>query len=161
MADPRWLTPDELRAWMRLAAVIEILPGRLDAQLQRDASLTHFEYLVLAKLSEAADTTLRMSDLAAATNATAARLSHVVKRLEARGYIRREACLKDGRATNACLTADGAAKVRASAPGHVELVRSLVLDPLTPTQIGELDAVAGQLLTGLDPDGRMTATPHD
>ncbi|MEK8225412.1 MarR family transcriptional regulator [Oerskovia sp. M15] len=64
----------------------------LDAQLQRDAHLTHFEYLVLAMLSEAPDHTLRMTDLALKTNATLPRLSHVVKRLEGRGYVERKPC---------------------------------------------------------------------
>ena len=77
--DVRWLSPRELRTWMRLQAVSELLPGVLDAQLQRDAQLTHFEYLVLAMLSEARDRTLRMTDLALKTNATLPRLSHVVK----------------------------------------------------------------------------------
>lgn len=60
MTEPRWLTSDELAAWTRLVAVVELLPGVLDSQLQRDAELTHFEYFTLAMLSEAEDRTLRM-----------------------------------------------------------------------------------------------------
>ena len=80
--DVRWLDDDERAAWVRLAAVLELLPGVLDSQLRRDAQLTHFEYFVLAMLSEAPDRTLRMTHLAGQTNATLPRLSHVVKRLE-------------------------------------------------------------------------------
>ncbi|WP_367882186.1 hypothetical protein [Rathayibacter oskolensis] len=58
---PRWLTPDQLDAWMRFIAVVELLPGALDTQLQRDAGLTHFEYMTLAMLSEAPEHALRMT----------------------------------------------------------------------------------------------------
>ena len=77
---------------MRLIAVVELLPGVLDSQLRRDADLTHFEYFVLAMLSEAPERTLRMTALAARTNATLPRLSHVVRRLEERGLVERFPC---------------------------------------------------------------------
>ena len=85
--EPRWLTDEELTAWLRLIALAELLPSRLDAQLRRDSALTHFEYQVLAMLSEAPERTLRMSWLARRTNATLPRLSHVVRRLEERGLV--------------------------------------------------------------------------
>ena len=88
----RWLDDDEMAAWIRLAAVLELLPGVLDSQLRRDADLTHFEYFVLAMLSEAPERTLRMSGLAALTNATLPRLSHVISRLEERGLVERFPC---------------------------------------------------------------------
>ena len=53
IVDKRWLDSAELAAWVRLAAVLELLPAALDAQLRRDAQLTHFDYYVLAMLSEA------------------------------------------------------------------------------------------------------------
>ena len=87
MTATRWLTPAQLRAWKKFVAVVEIRPGTLDGQLQRDADVTHFEYFTMAMLSEAPDRTLRMTSLASATNSTLPRLSHVVSRLEKRGYI--------------------------------------------------------------------------
>ena len=75
--ETKWLTPEELAAWVRAAALVELLPGVLDSQLRRDADLTHFEYYVLAMLSEAPKRTLRMTALAARTNSTLPRLSHV------------------------------------------------------------------------------------
>src|SRR5512133_3721161 len=102
--DPPWLDGRELAAWVRLAAVVELLPGTLDSQLQRDAELSHFEYFVLAMLSESPERTLRMTALARRTNATLPRLSHVVRRLETRGLVERFPCPEDGRATNARLT---------------------------------------------------------
>jgi DNA-binding MarR family transcriptional regulator len=152
----KWLTEDEHTAWVQLSAVLELLPGALDCQLRRDADLTYFGYYVLAMLSEARDRTLRMSALAAQTNATLSRLSHVISRLEDRGLVERFACPEDGRATNARLTATGWAKVQESAPEHVTTVRELVIDTLTPEQVDQLTAITAALLTRLDPDGDMT-----
>jgi DNA-binding MarR family transcriptional regulator len=155
--DERWLSDEEQQAWRRLAAVLELLPGALDAQLVRDAGLTHFDYLALAMLSEAPDRTLRMSALAAGTNATLARLSNVVRRLEGRGLVRRVPSPDDGRATDVVLTDAGWDKVVGTAPGHVGTVRRLVFDALDPSQVDQLRVIGEQLLARLDPDHRMLA----
>ncbi|SDZ25702.1 MarR family winged helix-turn-helix transcriptional regulator [Herbiconiux ginsengi] len=159
METPRWLTPEQLRAWIRLESVVELLPTVLDSQLQRDAHLTHFEYLVLAKLSEAPEHLLRMTHLAATTNSTLPRLSHVVSRLEARGYVERLPCEGDRRATNAHLTDEGWQKVVATAPGHVENVRSHVIDLLSDEQVEQLDEIMAALLQKLDPQNSLRRLP--
>src|SRR3954452_19878073 len=154
--DTAWLTEDERAASLRLIAVVELLPGVLDAQLRTDAGLTHFEYFVLAMLSEAPDHTLRMTSLAQRTNATLSRLSHVVNRLEGRGLVERFPCPEDGRATNARLTPAGWDAVVAAAPGHVDAVHHHVIDPLTRTQVDQLRRIGDALLSRLDPDRRLT-----
>ncbi|HSK33361.1 MAG TPA: MarR family transcriptional regulator [Propionicimonas sp.] len=154
--DTEWLEEEQLAAWVKLIAVVELLPGVLDSQLRRDAGLTHFEYFVLAMLSEAPDRTLRMTGLAQRTNATLPRLSHVVRRLEDRGLVERRPCPEDGRATNARLTDEGWDEVVAAAPGHVANVRRHVIDALTPEQVGQLGEITDALLARLDPNGLMT-----
>lgn len=158
---PRWLTDDERDAWIPLIGVLIKLPAALDAQLQRDAGLSHFEYMVMSRLSEAPERALRMSDLAILANGSLSRLSHVVTRLERRGWVRREACPGDGRYTNAVLTGEGWAKVTATAPGHVAAVRELVVDGLSPEQIGQLRDIAQRIMSRVVPDddwlGRL---PH-
>lgn len=154
--EPRWLNEDERAAWVRFIAVAELLPATLDAQLRRDSQLTHFDYFVLAILSETDGRTLRMTDLAQRTNATLPRLSHVLKRLEARGLIERLACPEDGRATNARLTEGGWDAIVAAAPGHVEAVRHYVLDALTSDQVLQLRQICDALLIPLDPEGRLS-----
>jgi DNA-binding MarR family transcriptional regulator len=155
--ETQWLDEVERETWLRLVAVVELLPGALDAQLRAEAGLTHFEYFVLAMLSEAPERTLRMTSLAQRTNATLPRLSHVVRRLEDRGLVDRFPCPDDGRATDARLTGDGWDAVVAAAPGHVTTVRRNVLDPLSREQVAQLRDISDALLTRLDPEGRMTA----
>ena len=134
---------------LSLAAVLFTLPTALDTALQREARITHFEYVVLATLAEAPRRTRRMSDLATLTSGSLSRLSHVVKRLERRGWIRRAQCTEDGRYTNAILTEEGHAKAVASAAGYARAVRALVIDALSPAQIEQLreigDAIRGRI----------------
>jgi DNA-binding MarR family transcriptional regulator len=158
--DTKWLNGDESAAWVRLAAVVELLPSVLDSQLRRDAELMHFEYFVLAMLSEAPRRTLRMTSLAALTNASLPRLSHVVRRLEDRGLVERFPCPEDARATNAHLTAAGLKKVRRAAPGHVNNVRHHVIDALTPDEVRQLRTITDKILHRLDPNGTMTDMYH-
>ena len=155
--ETRWLDPQERAAWLRLIAVVELLPRVLDSQLRRDAGMTHFEYFVMAMLSETPERTLRMTALAQRTSATLPRLSHVVQRLEDRGLVERFPCPEDGRATNARLTSAGWDAVVAAAPGHVDTVRQHVIDPLTPSQVRQLERIAGAVLERLDPDGGLQA----
>jgi DNA-binding MarR family transcriptional regulator len=144
--EPHWLTAPEQAAWRPVAALLFRLPSALDAQLQRDAGISNFEYMVLSGLSEADNRTLRMSDLAAMASGSLSRLSHVVSRLEKRGWVRREPCPGDGRFVNAVLTEEGWAKVLATAPGHVEAVRKLVVDALSPEQLSALGCASGVIL---------------
>jgi DNA-binding MarR family transcriptional regulator len=149
---PAWLSSDERAAWLALAGMMIRLPAALDTQLERDAGLSFYEYMVMAMLSEQPDRTLRMSELAGMTNGSLSRLSHVATRLERDGWIRRERCQEDGRATNAILTDDGFAKVVATAPGHVGAVRTFVVDAVAPEQLGQLRDIGAAVLTRVDRD---------
>jgi DNA-binding MarR family transcriptional regulator len=150
--EPRWLEGIERDAWLSLIGVIIRLPAALDAQLQRDAGLSHFEYTVMVNLSNADDHVLRMSQLAALCHSSLSRLSHVVARLARRGWLRRAPCPDDGRATLATLTDDGFAKLASAAPGHVDAVRAYVIDALDPEQLGQLSALGDTILGRLDGD---------
>ena len=142
---PRWLSEEEQRAWIAVAHLVVQLPGVLDSQLQRDSDLKLFEYLALSRLSMAPDRTLRMSELAVLTGGSLSRLSNVIKRLEQRGFVRREPDPDNGRYTNAILTEPGWDKVVAAAPGHVAAVRQLVIDPLDPGQLSALAEIGEEL----------------
>jgi DNA-binding MarR family transcriptional regulator len=153
-SEPRWLTEEEQAIWIALGSVVFRLPGALDTQLQRDAGISHFEYVVMSVLSESPGRTLRMSELAVMAEAMLPRLSQVVARLERRGWVRRAPDPADGRYTLATLTDDGWEKVVATAPGHVETVRSLVFDPLTRTQLKQLREISRRIMTAIDPEDR-------
>ena len=135
---------------MALLALMTELPAVLDAQLQQDADLTLYEYLVLSVLSMSPERTRRMTFLAELTSSSVSRLSHVLTRLERRGYIERTRCPgQPGRATNVTLTANGMAKVSAAAPGHVHKVRTTLVDHLTIAQLDTLADIGREILPRL------------
>jgi DNA-binding MarR family transcriptional regulator len=150
--EPRWLDAEESLAWRALARTLVRLPAALDAQLRRDAGISHFEFGVLALLSEAPGRTLRMSELAMGAGSSLPRLSQVVARLEQRDWMRRTPDPADGRYTLATLTDRGLEKVTQAAPGHVQEVRRLVFDPLTKTQSRQLHQIGQRITRAIDPD---------
>ena len=103
----RWLTAAEVDSWLSVIRLTTWLPWSIDQQLRRDSDLAIVEYQVLAMLSQSPERRMRMSLLAEVTNASLSRLSHLVKRLETRGLVRREPDPSDGRFTNAILTDEG------------------------------------------------------
>ena len=145
-----WLDDDQQAAWRALATMMMKLRSSLDCQLERDAALSFIEYHALARLSEEANRTLRMSALAALTDASLSRLSHLIKRLESWGLVRREPDPTDGRFTNAVLTDAGYAKLVASAPAHVAAVRTLVIDACDTAELAHLQKYADRIVARID-----------
>ncbi|TQR86618.1 MarR family transcriptional regulator [Mycobacterium hodleri] len=145
--DTQWLTSAEKEAWTGLVSLVLLLPGRLEAPLQRAAGLTLFEYLTLSQISETSERQLRMSELAYLANGSLSRLSNVVKRFEQRGWVVRFPDPEDGRYTIVALTDAGYEKVVAAAPTHLATVRRFVLDPLNATDERALARIAEKLRT--------------
>src|SRR6476661_630656 len=149
----KWLTATELASWLSVVRLMTWLPWSIDQQLQRDSNLRMVEYQVLAMLSESPERTMRMSSLAEVTNASLSRLSHLVERLETRGFVRRAPDPADGRFTNAILTEKGFRALVEAAPGHLAHVRSLVVDVLSPEQLRRLGRDADRIMSHIDTSG--------
>lgn len=149
----RWLTQDEQASWLAFAGVMLRLPTALDQQLQRDSGLTHFEYLCLAMLSAEPEWTTTMSELARTVNASPSRLSHVVRKLEERGWVARSPAPHSRRVTVVRLTQEGYDVLADAAPGHVETVASLVFDGLSPDEVEQLRRMSCHVLQRLEESG--------
>jgi DNA-binding MarR family transcriptional regulator len=149
MSGTRWLDAEEQRAWRSYLAATRLLASQLDRELQRDSGIPHAYYEILVRLSEAPGRTLRMSQLADASDSSRSRLSHAVARLEETGWVARDTCPTDRRGAFARLTDEGFAALEAAAPAHVESVRTHLLDPLTPEQVRQLREISDAILRGL------------
>jgi DNA-binding MarR family transcriptional regulator len=154
----RWLDAQEQRIWEQLSTMILRLQPVLSGQLQREFGISHFEYLIMARLSEAPASKLRMSELATVTGSSLPRLSQAVARLERRDWLSRQQDPQDGRYTLAVLSSAGHRQLRAMAPAHVEAVREFVFDRLTPAQARQLGAICRRILGGLPPDDSWPST---
>lgn len=146
----RWLTPQERRAWLSIVATHMQLMPALEADLQRAGPVSFFEYQCLAMLSEN-DGPLPMSELAARTNASLSRLSHVARKLETRGWIRRRPSTEDARVTLAEMTERGMDEVVRIAPHHVASVRACLLDVLDDEDLEDIGRIGAKILGHLEP----------
>ena len=151
------MTAQQSRAWLALISTAELLPAALDAQLQRDASMTHYEFILLTVLQRQG--AMRLSDLATATNATLPRASKVVSRLQQRGLLEREGSTEDRRSVLLTLTRQGRRQLVLATPDHFDIVHRLVLDRLTPDQLEHLADALEPVVEALDPQGRFGPTP--
>jgi len=149
---PLWLSDEERSAWLASAAIMITLPAALEARMQQEANLTFMEYMVLAVLSEHPDQTMQMSEIAAGVSASLSRLSHVARKLEERGLLRRSRVPGPGRRTNAELTDAGYAKVVAAAPGHVAAVRDYFMDTLEVTDLAALRRIGTAVANRINPE---------
>ena len=152
MSEPQWLSAQERQAWLALVSTTTALPAVLDSQLLREGKLSLFSYNVLAMLSEAPERSLPMSELAARTSSSLSRLSHVVRKLQDRGWIERRPSEHDARVTTASLTPEGMETIVAMAPGHVHTVRQLVFDGLDERDVEDLERVVKKIVARLDPE---------
>lgn len=149
---PRWLSDEERAAWLAVAGIMFTLPAALDARLQEEAGLTFFEYMVLSVLSEQADRTMQMSDIAAGVSASLSRLSHVAKKLENHGLLHRRRVPGSGRRTDAVLTEAGYSRVVSAAPGHLAAVREYFIDTLETADLPALRRIGGAVAGRIDPE---------
>jgi DNA-binding MarR family transcriptional regulator len=148
--EPRWLDPEEQKAWRAWLYSSLLLQDRLDRELTHETGISHAYYEILVALSETPGRMMRMSELADRCLSSRSRLSHAVSRLEERGWVRRQVCPDDGRGQLAVLTDEGFAALEAAAPIHVESVRAHLFDQLTPQQVENLRDIGETLLRHLD-----------
>jgi DNA-binding MarR family transcriptional regulator len=148
--EPRWLTDDQLATWRGFMKLLHRLPAALEAQLQQDSKLSLLEYHVLAHLSDQPGRRMRLSELATLATTELSRLSHLIGRLENRGFVHREPDPENGRYTLAVLTEAGYAHLAGAAPAHVERVLTLFVDVLTPHELRTLHRISGKVLDRID-----------
>jgi DNA-binding MarR family transcriptional regulator len=149
MADPRWLDEREQHAWRATTEMHRKLSAAVERQLVLDSGLSAADYAVLVPLSESPGGVLRARDLARGAGWEKSRLSHQMRRMEQRGLVEREGCPTDARGAYVRLTPAGRRALEAAAPSHVETVRRLLFDQLTPAEVETLAAVADRILANL------------
>jgi DNA-binding MarR family transcriptional regulator len=156
--EPRWLDAHEQQVWAQLSTMVLRLQPVFSAQLQRKFGISHFEYLIMARLSETRGSMLRMSVLATLCGSSLPRLSQAIARLEKRGWLGRRPDADDSRYTLAVLRPAGLRQLKEAAPSHVEAVREFVFDRLTQAQTRQLGTICQRILDGLPPDDSWPST---
>ena len=141
----RWLDEDEMRAWQSFLAAGALVDRRVDQQLKDAVGLSHPQYEILVRLAAAPDGELRMTELADTVLTSKSGLTYQVTQLEKAGLVARRSCPSDVRGVLAVLTEAGRRKLEQAAPGHVALVRELLIDVLTPGQLVVIADALGEV----------------
>lgn len=150
MPEPRWLDEREHRAWRGLQQVQHRLTAALGRQLAADSGLSLPDYNVLIVLTEVPEGRIRAFELGLELGWEKSRVSHHISRMADRGLVRKEQCESDQRGSFIAVTPAGRAAIQAAAPGHVETVRRLVIDRLTPAQLDALGDITEEVLAALE-----------
>jgi DNA-binding MarR family transcriptional regulator len=145
MGAVKWLDEDEMRAWHSFLAAGALIDRLVDAQLKEAVGLSHPQYEILVRLAEAPDGELRMTELAGTLLSSKSGLTYQVTQLEKAGLVERRSCPSDVRGVLAVLTSAGRRLLEQAAPGHVTLVRELLIDVLTPGQLASLADALGEV----------------
>ncbi|MET9793371.1 MarR family winged helix-turn-helix transcriptional regulator [Streptomyces canus] len=148
----RWLTPEEQRAWRGFVRLHERLGGRLGRLLQSESHVSPADFAVLVHLTDTPEGRQRYQDLARALEWEKSRMSHHIARMAGRGMVVREDCIEDARGAFVVITDVGRAAVEAAAPRHVEAVRELFLDHVTPAELRVLAEISERVIGKLDED---------
>ncbi|MFJ9243915.1 MarR family winged helix-turn-helix transcriptional regulator [Streptomyces sp. NPDC101776] len=135
MDESKWLDQREQQAWRTFVTASTLLNRVLDQQLRTDAGLSHVQYGILTRLAGAPDGSMRMLALAEALAVTKSGLTYQIVQMEKEGLVSRRACATDDRGVIATVTPYGVELISRAAPGHVGLVRELVIDTLTQQQL--------------------------
>jgi DNA-binding MarR family transcriptional regulator len=133
--DVRWLTTEEQRLWRGWLKLNAQLTATLAREMQEEAGLSSPDFEVLVNLTDSPEGRVRVTDLATQMLWERSRVSHHVTRMERRGLVQRANCKEDGRGAWVEITATGRTAIEKAAPGHVETVRRLVFDALSPEEV--------------------------
>ena len=149
-SDVRWLSAEEERVWRRWLTLNARLSATLQRKLQDDAGLSMPDFEVLVHLTDSPEGRVRVTDLARLLQWERSRVSHHVTRMERRRLVRRVECAEDGRGAFVVITPQGRAAIEQAAPGHVNAVRRLVFDALSPEEVDAFATIIEKALAQLD-----------
>ncbi len=144
----QWLSPAEMAAWR---TYIETT-GDLMRAIERDLApfgLDRGDYQLLAMLSEAPGQRLRLCDLADSLRLTRSGLTRRMEGVLKKKLVARVQSDEDGRVAYAHITPKGFDLLKTAAPKHLESVRRLMVDLLTPTEIKAVASAFGKISANL------------
>ncbi|MEX2132530.1 MAG: MarR family transcriptional regulator [Acidimicrobiia bacterium] len=121
------LTLADEEIWRSYLVAARLLFEELDSRLDSSAGVSLPDYTLLARLRDAGEEGLRMSELAESAVFSRSRISHAISRLENQGWVERRSCPTDRRGSYAALTEAGAAKLAEAEPVHTEVIKEHML----------------------------------
>jgi DNA-binding MarR family transcriptional regulator len=152
------LDPQQLGAYFALAEAASLLQHHVEQHLRTEGGLSWVQFQLLARLAEAHR--LTMTQLADGVVYSRSGLTYQAGLLEKAGLITRGPSPDDERATLVTITEDGLALVRGILPGHVQVVRSLLVDPLSDEDVRRLGDIMSRVRDNMRAQPPRSAAPR-
>jgi DNA-binding MarR family transcriptional regulator len=147
------LNSEQLGAYFALMEVSSLLQYAVDEHLRADGDVSYVQFQILARLVDAPEGRLRMTDLADGVVYSRSGLTYQAGLLDKRGLITRAPSPDDERSVMVTVTDAGRAMVAHVLPGHVERVRQLLFEPMSRKDLAALGSILGRVRD------HMRATP--
>jgi DNA-binding MarR family transcriptional regulator len=138
------LDAGQLDAYFALMEAVSLLQHRVERQLQAAGDLSWVQFQLLARLA-AARGRLTMTELADGVVYSRSGLTYQAGLLEKAGLITRRPSPDDDRATLVTITDAGLALLGRVLPGHVDVVRGLLFQPLSDGDVGRLGDIMSRV----------------
>lgn len=138
MADS--LEPEELRTYFALMEAVSLLHHAVEQQLRAEGDLSYVQFQLLARLADARGQ-VTMTELADGVVYSRSGLTHQAGLLEKAGLVTRGPSPDDQRATVVAITEEGRARVDKVLPGHIEVARNLLFEPLSGQDVRALGGI--------------------
>lgn len=132
------LDPVELGAYFALIEVSSLLRHAIEEQLREVGELSYVQFQLLARLANAVEGSHRMTDLADGVVYSRSGLTYQAGLLQNAGLVTRAPSLEDERSITLTITDAGRARLAQVFPGHVEIVRRMLFEPLTRVKVEKL-----------------------
>ncbi|MEY2610963.1 MAG: MarR family transcriptional regulator [Acidimicrobiia bacterium] len=150
MAGPKWLDPEEMKAWRLYITTSVDLMKALEEDV-RQFGLTMGDYQLLAMISEAPDRRLRMCDLADQLRLSRSGLTRRMEGVLTNSWVARVQDDADRRVAYAELTTKGWNLLRKVAPIHLDSVRRLMIDHLSRSEIKAIGNAFAKISEAINP----------
>jgi DNA-binding MarR family transcriptional regulator len=124
------LDPKQLGAYFALMEAVSLLQHHVEQQLRTEGGISYVQFQLLARLVTAQGQ-LTMTQLADGVVYSRSGRTYQAGLLEKAGLITRGSSLDDERATLVTITDNGRSLFDRVLPGHIQVVRRLLFDPLT------------------------------
>ena len=153
------LDPQQLGTYFVLTEAVSLLQYQVEQQLRAEGNISYVQFQLLARLASAHGP-LTMTQLADGVVYSRSGLTYQAGLLEKAGLITRAPSPDDERATLVTITGSGLALVDRVLPGHVRVVRGLLLDPLTDDDLHHLGDIMTRVRDHMRAQPPRSAAPR-
>jgi|SRR5580658_6747680 DNA-binding MarR family transcriptional regulator len=155
----RALDPQQLGAYFVLTEAVSLLQYHVEQQLRAEGGLSYVQFQLLARLADAHGP-LTMTQLADGVVYSRSGLTYQADLLEKAGLIARGPSPDDDRATLVTITGNGLALVDRVLPGHVQVIRRLLFDPLSGDDLHHLGDIMTRVRDHMRAQPPRSAAPR-